>query len=99
MKKIEFIDVFQNWLKKNAGNSVSTLRLLESANLIDVNEIYQDEQVGVNESYYIINLPSELALTGVQQKFMYQTTELVFFDEEGDITAVKSIDYKLLNNR
>lgn len=98
MKKENLIEVLQNWSNKNANKEMDAMSMIRSADLLDVNELYQDEQVGVNEAYYIITLPSELSLTGVQQKFMYQTTDLIFFDNDGDIYAVKSVDYKLLTN-
>lgn len=99
MNKTNFEKALQKWLDKNSNKSLHASIMLKTAKILDIAELYQDDNkdVSINETIYAIYLPESLSSTN-NQNFLFKTLDLLVPDEYGDITCINTISYSIITN-
>lgn len=93
MKFEQLKNNYERWCEENSCN-VQAKEM--NAQFISVEEIYSDNRVGVNRSYYMCMLDASESKNSLPVMFLFSRLDLIEIDFHGNIISVKPIDYQII---
>ncbi len=95
MTKDKLLICFKNWYDQHAITPLLNGNKVE-AYLLCVKEIYIDENVGINRSYYQYTLDANLTRDGLPKAMIYSSIDLLGIAPNGDVISIRPIDYDIV---